>query len=109
MTVHSTLLAAGLEAGTGPNVRYTVPAGKRTILKGVSGYNSFAGFNRLYVVLMSGATPVSYLMLPLDANGTLGEAKNETPWQVLNAGEHLATDALHGSVYFWLSGAELTL
>lgn len=107
--MHSTKLAVGLEGGTGPNTRYTVPTGYRTILKGVSAYNTYAGFNRLYVVLVDGSTVVSYLMLPLDANGTLGEAKNETPWQVLNAGEHLATDALHGSVYFWLSGAELKL
>lgn len=107
MTVHSTQLAFGTESG-GPNLRYTVPSGKRTIVKGVSAFNTDAAFNRFYLeAFTSGGTLLAIMSFTLDAFGTLGESRNEQIWQVLNAGETIKTDALHASIYFAISGAEL--
>jgi len=108
VAVRSKWLWGGIEGG-GPNTRYTVPTGYRTIVKSVSVQNTFAGFNRAYVEIYNGATVVGYLIIPLDAPGTQNEAKTIECFQVLEEGWLLKTDALHANVGFWISGAELLL
>lgn len=108
MAVRSQWLWGGVEGG-GPNARYTVPAGYRTIIKCISAQNTFAGFNRFYVELWNGATNEGYIIIPLDAPGTLNEAKTVECFHVLLPGWTIKTDALHANVNALLSGAELLL
>lgn len=108
MTVRSTWLWGGVEGG-GPNTRYTVPAGFRTVVKCVSVQNTFAGFNRAYIQINNGATVEGYMIIPLGAAGGLDEAKTLDVFHVLMPGWLLKTDALHANINFLISGAELEL
>lgn len=107
MTVRSNFLAGGVESG-GPNTRYTVPTGYRTIVKCISAQNTFAGFNRFYFEVYDGAT-IGYVILPLGTGGGLDEAKTVECFHVLQAGWEIRTDALHASINYLISGAELAL
>lgn len=108
MTVRSKWLWGGVEGG-GPNSRYTVPSGYRTIVKCISAQNTFGGFNRLYVSFQNVSTIEGYIIIPLGTPGTLDEAKTLLCFQVLEAGWSLETDALHANVNVLISGAELKL
>lgn len=108
MAVRSKWLWGGSEGG-GPNSRYTVPAGYRTIVKCISAQNTAATFNRAYVIFYNGASVEGYIIVPLGAGGTLDEAKTIECFQVLEAGWTLKTDALHANVNMLVSGAELLL
>jgi len=108
VAVRSKWLWGGIEGG-GPNTRYTVPTGYRTIVKCIAVQNTFAGFNRAYIEAYNGATNEGYAIVPLDAPGTLNEAKIVECFLVLSEGWLLKTDALHANVNMWISGAELLL
>lgn len=108
MAVRSKWLWGGVEGG-GPNSRYTVPAGYRTIVKCVSAQNTFAGFNRAYVSFQNGGTIEGYIIIPLGAAGGLDEAKTLLTFHVLMPGWSLETDALHANINMMISGAELLL
>jgi hypothetical protein len=109
MAVRSIRLGAGLVNGSATVTAYTCPAGFRTIIKCLSAWNVDSAFNRLYGEITSGATVLGYLQVPLGAEGTLDEAQHVEMFQVMNAGEELIMDALHASIYFVVSGAELAL
>lgn len=109
MTVRSNRLAAGNADGTTINTIYTTPTGYRTIIKGITAWNSFNGFNRLYLEMYQGSTLETYMMVPLGAVGGLDESKFLQTFIVLPAGHSIKADALHNAVYFVLSGAELIL
>lgn len=107
MAAHSTQLGANQAVATSVVTLYTVPAGKRTIVKSLVVSNNFAGANYVTILGYDGST----LLFTFDVfgltNGTDGDTKFLLPWIVLNAGQALKAQALHSSVSIVASGAEL--
>lgn len=107
MGVHSVRFAAG-EAPTAQATKYTVPALKRSIIKGFSVWNDAAAAGRVTLVLLDSSNAVmSYVDKYLTAKGGVGEADHVMVWQVLYAGEKLAVIASQALMYYTVSGAEL--
>jgi hypothetical protein len=109
VTVHSARLGAGVVTGAAVVTAYTVPAGKRTILKGVTAFNTNAAVNNLYIELFVGGALVAVWRVRCAATGNDGDSKSELPWIVLNVGDQIKVDCNAASMYYILSGAELDL
>lgn len=109
MTVHSTQLGADLTLGTGATTLYTVPAGKRTIVKSIVVCNGNAAANFVgFGVIRAGVTIANFRYF-VAATSTSGDTVSDLPWIVLNAGDQLLAQAHLASVSVIVSGAELGL
>lgn len=109
MTVHSTQLGAAAAVGVAGVTVYTVPAGKRTILKGIWLRNTGGAANvaKLELTLVGGTSVFFYVNLDVSANA--GNTVFLNLWVVMNAGDALKMTAAVNSVNIIASGAELTL
>lgn len=109
MTVHSTQLGAADAIGTGAVTLYTVPAGKRAILKNVTVKNNATSASYILLTFMHGATTLGYHDIQLTAAPTDGDSKSVAVWIVLNPGDSVHAVAHLSSLSCILSGTELTL
>lgn len=109
MTVHSTLLGKGAALTVAVHTLYTVPSGKRTILKSITLWNNFAATNRVVVELTLGGVTVVVLDPVLAATGSAGDSFIAAPWIVLNAGDLIQVAPQSHPADCTLSGAELSL
>lgn len=109
MTVHSTRLGAIASAAIGAHNLYTVPAGKRTIVKQLTIYNHAAAANRVVWEMTAGGTTFVLLSATAGAAGSATETVSLPCWIVLNAGDVLTVAPQGGVADATASGAELTL
>ena len=109
MAVHSTQLATVNAVGTSYSVAYTVPANKRTIVKSIVAWNTFAGANTLQVRIRSGSTTLCTFEFHLATTGAAGDTIYELPWIVLHTGQTLELAVGSSSASVIISGAELIL
>jgi TolB-like protein len=89
VTVHSTQLAAKSGVGTGGTVVYTVPSGKRTIVKSIWVRNVNAAAQHLGVQYVVAGGQLPELVIYLAATGSNGDSVLVLPWTVLNAGDQI--------------------
>ena len=109
MTVHSTQLGLALTIGTGGTTLYTVPAGKRTIVKSVVLQNLNAAAAQATIAIYNGATELAQWGVHLAAAGAAGDSNADQIWVVLNAGQRLKVFAGAASCSAVASGSELAL
>jgi hypothetical protein len=109
VSVHSARLGAGVINGSAVANPYTVPAGKRTILKSVCAFNTSASVNNLYIELIVGGVAIATWRVRCAATGSDGDSVVALPWIVFNVGETIRVDCNSASMYFVLSGTELDL
>jgi hypothetical protein len=107
--VRSTQLGANAAVSTSETALYTVPTGKRTILKSVTINNGAASTNKTTILFRRSGTPFAYLKYYPSAANAAGDTIISSPWIVLNAGDAISAEAASASVGIVLSGAELTL
>jgi hypothetical protein len=108
MTVHSTQLGANGAIAAGGATLYTVPAGKRTILKSVVLQNNAAGANRIILRIdLVGGGNMSW-GVTVGAAGGASESMVIDCWIVLNAGDVLKVNPTSSFVEAIASGAQLT-
>lgn len=107
MTVRSTQLALGLLPGGGYTTVYTVPAGRRTIVKELSFVSGASGV--LAVQVDDGSTPRQVVLryspaLPASVDTVIPR------WFVMNAGDELQIYyANSNALQYLVSGTELVL
>jgi hypothetical protein len=109
MTPRSTQLCAAHITSGSLGLVYTVPAGKRTIVKSLTCYNDHAGTNYLQVVGYTGATELFQVRVYMAAAGSTGDTQELMLWLVLNAGQTVEMAAEASGVQVLMSGAELDL
>jgi hypothetical protein len=107
--VHSVRLGFVTNLGTGGTTLYTVPAGKRTIVKCITVFNQTGSANRVLVIGEAAGNNVWVEALHMAAIGSDGESKTIEPWHVLNVGDTIAAIADHANCTVAVSGAELDL
>lgn len=110
MAVHSTQLGHGIGLTAGAHNVYTVPTGKRTILKSLSLRNATAGaVTGGFAIALAGGGTLNFFQ-PLAATPAAGSTVHLALWIVLNAGDVLQVDGIAGSgIDAIASGAELTV
>jgi hypothetical protein len=109
VSVHSNQLAATTGLGTTEITLYTVPTGKRTIVKSVVLLNTNAAANIAALEVYSGATLLAFMRFYLAITATAGDTVNAQTWFVLNAGQTLKGIATKASVSVLISGSELDI
>lgn len=109
MTVHSTRLGYVTNLGTGGTTFYTVPSGKRTIVKCIHVFNQTGSANRALIIGGAGGANVWVEAIHLAAIGSDGESKFTEPWYVLNVGDTIAGIADHANVTVSVHGTELDI
>lgn len=109
MAVHSKRLGSSIAVGATDVTLYTVPSGKRTIVKGVQMQNLGATACRGTLKVYNGATQIMQYATPLAAVGSDGNSDTRQIWLVMNAGEALKCNCTAGTIVVCASGAELTL
>ena len=107
MSVHSARLGANNGVGTGGVDLYTVPTGKRTIVKCFTIRNLGAGTIFVQFDVKNGATVLFQLVYFPTAAGAAGDTIIPLPWFVMNAGEVLHVHTGSGTASVSASGAEL--
>lgn len=109
MTVYSTQLGAGAFAAGSYSTVYTVPTGKRTILKSMWLRNTFNGANIAKVNLSTVAHGNVYFYTNLATSGAAGDTALIPLWVVLNVGDIIKIEPTQSNVEAIFSGAELIL
>lgn len=109
MAVHSTQLGAHTGITTAGVTLYTVPAGKRTIVKSVCFQSHAAASQRVFIVFSSATAGDIALGVTVGAIGSATESMNYECWVVLNAGDKLKVVPVSDNVDAIASGAELVL
>jgi hypothetical protein len=104
VTVHSTQLGKNATITTAGSTLYTVPAGKRTIVKGI-GLQNLHSAAQTVVITLAGIDVGVWLT----ALNTDGAGKFLEPWIVLNAGDHVQVSPLAGNCEAIIAGSELIL
>lgn len=104
MSVHSKQLGKSTSIGTSLVVLYTVPTGRRTIVKSVAVINTNGAAQRI-TMKFAGV----YQTMHLAAATAAGESQEFQCWIVLNAGETLEISTGAATAYAIASGAELIL
>jgi hypothetical protein len=97
---------ASLSAGVTTTL-YTVPTGKRTILKSVIVNNNHNAANNVSVYVYVGSLPVFIMTFYMAADGVDGDTKFALPWLVLEAGQILKAAPQFSTAYVACSGSEL--
>jgi hypothetical protein len=95
--------------GTSYALLYTVPSGKRTILKSVVALNGAAASNVLFVSLRNPSGEYAVFAVVMGSNSSDTRCAFVAPWIVLNASDTVYVIANAASVQVVMSGAELTL
>jgi hypothetical protein len=109
VSLASLQLGHAASLGTGGATIYTVPAGKRTILKSVLLQNSYAGSNRVILTLhLAGGANIGW-GLTLGTSGTATESLIWLPWIVMMAGDYLTVAPTNSPIQVLASGAELSV
>jgi hypothetical protein len=109
VTVYSTQLGSNATINTSGSTIYTVPAGKRTIVKSLAVANFFAGANNAVIAYFHGATLLGYHNVHLATAGSSGDTEVSQPYVVLNAGDSIKVTPSNNGVAVLASGSELTL
>lgn len=107
MTTRSTQLGIDVGVGTTEVTLYTVPTGKRSIVKGLQMTNTNAAANFTAIEVYSGATLLGFWREYMAAGGVTGDSITKELWLVLNAGQALKAVSHAASVSVIVSGAEL--
>lgn len=108
-TVASKQLGFNAAVPTTGSTLYTVPTGKRTIVKSIVLHNNGGAAARANIAVLSGASTLFNYFVDLAASGAAGDSKTDAPWLVMEAGESLKLFASVGTIQAYASGAELTL
>jgi arginase family enzyme len=109
MSVHSKQLGTGNGVGTAGSTIYTVPSGKRTIVKSIVLQNNNGSANRVIIgVFFSGGSNVSW-GVTLGASASATESLNYATWFVMNVGDSLKITPASDFVNVIASGSELDL
>lgn len=109
MAVHSTQLAANGNLVHSQVTLYTVPTGKRTIVKSAIVRNQAAAAQVVTLYVFSGGSEVASLNYHLAAAGSAGDTISDLTWFVINAGQQLRAIAGSSFAEIIVSGAELDL
>lgn len=109
MTVVSQSLAIGQRTSTAATSIYTVPTGKRTILKSIVVNNGNVAANRVVVEILISGTVVAAMSLFAAAGGATNDTPILQPWLVLQAGWTISILSTQQPYYYALSGSELIL
>lgn len=109
MSVRSQRLAAGVQGAGAASTPYTVPAGYRTIIKGIFVRNTNAAAQRVVISIYSGATDIVDTSIWMGANGGATEQVWMDTFQVMYAGESIKVAVGLASCIYLISGAELLL
>lgn len=104
MSVHSNQLGKSTAVGTSLVTLYTVPTGRRTILKSVAVINLNGAAVRI-VMRLAGV----YQTMHLAAATAAGESQEFSCWIVLNAGDKVEVSTSAATAYAIASGSELVL
>jgi hypothetical protein len=107
MPVHSARLATTIALGTSLTTLYTVPTGKRTIIKSVVAQNFTASTPTLTMGIYSGSTEIGQWSIHMASLGTVGDTQIVPVWIVMNAGELLKAFSSAASIGVVVSGTEL--
>lgn len=94
MAVHSAQLGRGQSLGVGPTTLYTVPAGKRAIVKSYWARNHGTAQTSDFQLVISGGPTLDFFV-PLAATPAAGSTVFASIWVVLNPGDQIR----------WISGA----
>jgi len=108
MTVRSTQLGIADGVTAGDHDLYTVPSGRRTILKTLQVRNNTAGaITWSWYIKPTGGGRIDFF-LPMPASPGAGSTATLNLWTVLNAGDVLGVTGVAGSgIDCIASGAEL--
>jgi hypothetical protein len=109
VAVHSTSLIAASGLAAGATTLYTVPTGKRTIVKSVRMINGGAAAARVVLSRNGTGGVLGYWIAHLAAANAAGEDIELATWVVMNAGETLKLIAGGTTTALMVSGSELTL
>jgi hypothetical protein len=109
VTVHSTQLGAKAGMATTLVTVYTVPSGKRTIVKGIWVRNAGAAATVCDVNLALSGGPSPSFFIALAATPAAGSTVFLPVWIVLNAGDVIKAAMNAGTGDLIVAGAELTL
>jgi hypothetical protein len=105
--LRSTQLWKGVVTSTTPTTVYTVPTGKRAIIKLVTAMNAGSATRDLQLRIGGLGTVYHW---NLTAYGTGGDKATQAFWIVLNAGETIQLDlTVAGTVSVTISGSEHTV
>ena len=108
MTVHSNLLFSGSFGDSSTHTLYTVPTGKRTIVKSIVPRNAGSSAGAVVIGLKNGATSEGNFGIWCTASGTNGDSAVVLPWIVLQVGWSLTVSFPTGSGgWITVSGSEL--
>lgn len=88
---------------------YTVPTGKRTIVKSLLVQNNASATIRVIIDFTSGSTTYGYFCMHPAANASAGETVYQDTWIVLEPGDTIHAAAASTGAAVVISGAELTL
>jgi hypothetical protein len=101
MAIYSTQFAAGVMGTAGPNLVYTVPVGKRAVLRGMDGF-LYTGAVFVLLLSLNGNPPcigaVASAAQPVSGIGSWAG------YQVLNAGDQVFLAGNNAGISFILSG-----
>jgi hypothetical protein len=109
VTVHSNQLGFGSAIGVGTTTLYTVPAGKRTIVKSIQTQNLNAAAQRVVYSVKNGATTKWQWSEHPAAVNAAGEFVDRQTWIVMVTGDFLTVTVAAASVEVGVSGSELDL
>ena len=88
---------------------YTVPTGKRTIVKSIVTTNLDSSARIVIFYVTVGSTEEASFNVHEAASGAAGDTVILAPWIVLEAGQSLKAQTTGGTSRVIVSGAELTL
>jgi hypothetical protein len=109
MTVHSTSLGHGASLSVALHTLYTVPTGKRSLVKWLTLYNHGASTNRVVVEVTLSGTDVVVADPILAAAGAANDYLQLALWIVLNAGDSLKVAPQSSTIDATANGAVFTL
>lgn len=110
MSVASKSLGSAANLGTSETTIYTVPTGKRSIVKNVTVVNNAGSANWLIIsVYTSGGTLLFFWHEFLTAQNTNGDSVVRDTWLVIHESWELRVQSHVAGLYVAVSGAELTL
>lgn len=109
MAVHSTQLGGGANLSTGATTLYTVPSGKRTIVKSLYLHNRAGSANRVTIIFHSSTLGSVVFAVTPGASSSATESLFQELWAVLNAGDYISVNPASSGMDVLVSGTELSL
>lgn len=105
----STSLYAGSITSSSTITLYTVPTGKRTIIKSIHVTSSYSSTQRIVFAINNGTSDLAYFTVYCAATGTSGDTQDLEGWWVIEEGWKINISVPHPNANAFISGSELDL